>query len=95
MCKKPMVSKHIVVFNTTMPAFIIEHLEPKMWPWCIIEYRHISKIVGKNNLIITNTKPCKALKNCAKLIKSSVSELKLKIAQIRERIDELIKEIER
>ncbi len=34
--------------------FIIEHLEPKLFEWCLIEYQHISKIVGKNNLIFTN-----------------------------------------
>ncbi len=34
--------------------FIIEHLEPELYPWCLIEYKHISKIVGKNNLIYTN-----------------------------------------
>jgi len=36
--------------------FIIEHLEKKLFEWCLIEYEHISKIVGKNNLIITNVK---------------------------------------
>lgn len=36
--------------------YIIEHLEPELFEWCIIEYKHISKIVGKDNLIITNLK---------------------------------------
>lgn len=36
--------------------YIIEHMDPKMWPWSVIEYRHISSIVGKENLIITNVK---------------------------------------
>lgn len=34
--------------------FIIEHLEPELYDWCIIEYRHISKMIGKTNLIFTN-----------------------------------------
>ena len=34
--------------------FIIEHLEQKLFEWCLIEYEHISKIVGKDNLIFTN-----------------------------------------
>jgi len=36
--------------------FIIEHLEPNLWDWCLIEYKNISKIVGKQNLWITNVK---------------------------------------
>jgi ribosome biogenesis SPOUT family RNA methylase Rps3 len=36
--------------------YIIEHMDPKLWPWSIIEYRHISSFVGKENLIITNVK---------------------------------------
>ena len=34
--------------------FIIEHLEPQMFEWCLIEYQHISGIVGKENLSFTN-----------------------------------------
>jgi len=37
--------------------YIIEHLEPKLWEWCIYEYEHVSKIVGKENLWFTNIKP--------------------------------------
>ena len=36
--------------------FIIEHLEPKLYEWCLIEYEHISRIVGKGDLIFTNIK---------------------------------------
>jgi ribosome biogenesis SPOUT family RNA methylase Rps3 len=36
--------------------FIIEHLEPKLWEWCLIEYEHISETVGKENLWFTNIK---------------------------------------
>jgi len=37
-------------------VYIIEHLEPKLFPWCMIEYKHISKTVGKSNLWFTNIK---------------------------------------
>ncbi|MBI4148313.1 hypothetical protein HY490_03415, partial [Candidatus Woesearchaeota archaeon] len=37
-----------------MPTFVIEHLEPKVFQWCVLEYRHISQIVGKENLWFTN-----------------------------------------
>ncbi len=36
--------------------YIIEHMEPEMYDWCVIEYEHISEIVGKDNLIFTNVK---------------------------------------
>ena len=39
-----------------MPKFIIEHLEEEVYDWCFIEYKSMSKIVGKENLIITNLK---------------------------------------
>ena len=34
--------------------FVIEHLESEIYEWCLIEYEHISKIVGKKNAIFTN-----------------------------------------
>ena len=39
-----------------MPIYIIEHLEEKLWPWCVIEYKHIAAIVGKKNVLFTNVK---------------------------------------
>ena len=42
--------------TTANAIYVIEHLEPKLWEWCEIEYKHISKIVGKDNLLITNIK---------------------------------------
>ena len=36
--------------------YILEHLEPKLYQWCYLEYQHISKIVGKENLFFTNIK---------------------------------------
>ena len=61
-----------------MSIYIIEHLEPKLWKWCRIEYKHISQIVGKNNLWFTkiNSKN-KDLKEYGKVIKDSVSDLNL------------------
>jgi len=37
-----------------MPIYIIEHLEEKVWPWCVIEYKHISETVGKSNTWFTH-----------------------------------------
>ena len=62
-----------------MPVYIIEHLEPFISRWCLIEYKHISKIVGKDNLWITNVKKgSKELEKYAKIIKESVKQLALK-----------------
>ncbi len=60
--------------------FIIEHLEPKLYDWCLIEYEHISKIVGKNNLIFTNVnnkKEPNKLKKYGVIYNKSISELNL------------------
>ncbi|MBI4140254.1 hypothetical protein HY485_00290 [Candidatus Woesearchaeota archaeon] len=59
-----------------MMTFIIEHLEKKVYPWCVIEYKHISSIVGKKNLWITNNSDTK-LKKCARLFRKSVKTMKL------------------
>jgi len=40
--------------NNKKQIYIIEHLEPELFPWCIYEYEHISELVGKENLWITN-----------------------------------------
>ncbi len=62
-----------------MAIFVIEHLDGKLWKWCLIEYKHISKIVGKRNLLFTNIKN-KELSKYGKVTKKSVSELDLKNA---------------
>ncbi|HLC85972.1 MAG TPA: SAM-dependent methyltransferase [Candidatus Nanoarchaeia archaeon] len=59
--------------------FIIEHLEKKLYEWCMIEYEHISKIVGKKNLIFTNTRE-KKLKKFGNVEPKSVTKLKLRNA---------------
>ncbi len=63
-------------------TYIIEHLEPKLWPWCIIEYKHISKIVGKNNLLFTNLKKTdfKKLNKYGKVSDNKAREFSLKNA---------------
>lgn len=60
--------------------FIIEHLEPELYEWCLVEYWHISEIVGKNNLMFTDIKnnDFKKLKKFGSVSEKSVSELGLK-----------------
>ena len=64
--------------------FVIEHLEPKLWPWCIIEYKHISKIVGKKDLFFTNIKKRdkNKLVEYGRIINKSIKSLRLKNACI-------------
>ena len=61
-----------------MMTFIIEHLEQKVYQWCVIEYNNISSIVGKKNLWITNVKDSSKLISCGKIFKESVSKMHLK-----------------
>ncbi len=64
-----------------MPVFVIEHLEPRLWKWSYFEYEHISKLVGKKNLIFTNLTSKRARSKLARIgnvEKLSVGELKLK-----------------
>lgn len=63
--------------------FIIEHLESKLYEWCFIEYKHISKIIGKNDLVFTNIKNPQDVSKLIKLgvVKTdSVAKLNLKNA---------------
>lgn len=63
------------------PIYIIEHLEPTIGKWCLIEYENISNIVGKNNLWFTNIKrKNKKLEQFGRVFNQSVSELKLENA---------------
>ena len=56
--------------------FIIEHMELEVYDWCLLEYKHMSKIVGKSNLIFTNVKKQQSkLKNLGKVHKESIKEL--------------------
>ena len=61
--------------------FVIEHLEPKLYEWCLIEYEHTSRIVSKDNLIFTNIKNRKEqnrLKKYGDIYEKSIADLKLK-----------------
>lgn len=42
------------------PLVIIEHLEPILTKWVYLEYRHVSMLVGRDHLIITNVTDEKA-----------------------------------
>ena len=55
--------------------FIIEHLEPKVYKWCQLEYKHISSVVGRDNLTFTNTNSS-ILKKFGKVENKSVMKLK-------------------
>lgn len=60
--------------------FIIEHLEKEIFPWCLIEYKHISETVGKENLWFTNLKDIKgkeSLEGLGKLMDDSVKNMNL------------------
>lgn len=58
---------------------VIEHLEPEVYEWCIVEYERISKIIGKENLIFTNIES-KALEKIGDVKKESVKDLKFEDA---------------
>lgn len=60
-----------------MPKYIIEHLEPELFEWCIVEYEEISNTVGKQNLIFTNVKNSDKLNSLGTVKKESVVKLKL------------------
>lgn len=63
--------------------FIIEHMEPKVSEWCLIEYRHISQIVGRSNLLFTNVankSDQNKLKELGEVHKEPIAELGIKKA---------------
>lgn len=66
-----------------MTIFIIEHLEPELWPWCLIEYKRISKITNKN-VWFTNIKKkdIKKLEKYGKVFSNSIKTMKLENACI-------------
>jgi len=61
--------------------FVIEHLEPKVFPWCKLEYAHISKWVGKSNLFFTNTSS-RVLSKFGKVSRRSIKDIKFERACI-------------
>lgn len=63
-----------------MPKYIIDHMEPSLFKWCILEYRHMSQMVGKANLIFTSITKGKAkLKGLGKIYSKPINELKLNL----------------
>jgi len=62
--------------------YIIEHLEPELFEWCLIEYEHISETVGKENLWFTNIKSSdvKKLLKFGKVFSESVRNMDLNSA---------------
>ena len=67
---------NLKLLNNQM-KFIIEHLEPELYEWCLIEYRHISEIVDKDGAIFTsiNKKDANKLKKYGTVYEKSISEL--------------------
>jgi hypothetical protein len=37
-----------------MVRMVVEHLEPSMGEWVVLEYIHMVEVVGKENLLVTN-----------------------------------------
>ena len=60
--------------------YVIEHLEDEVWDWCVLEYTHMSSIVGKENLIFTNVpkKEEKKISHLGKVYSESVLKLNFK-----------------
>lgn len=70
------------ILKMLQKKYIIEHLEPKLWEWCLIEYSHISELVGKENLWFTNIKKSSERKKLTKLglvFMESIKDLKKEI----------------
>jgi ribosome biogenesis SPOUT family RNA methylase Rps3 len=66
-----------------MAKIIIEHLDPRLWKWSFLEYKHVSDVIGKNNLIFTNIKTGSSknkLSPYGKTYKEKVEKLNLKNA---------------
>ncbi len=56
--------------------FVIEHLEPRLSKWMLLEYRHASEIVGRDNLVITNAGGFKEkLKNLGIVFNESIADI--------------------
>jgi ribosome biogenesis SPOUT family RNA methylase Rps3 len=66
-----------------MVKIIIEHLDPRLWKWSFLEYKHVSEVIGKENLIFTNIKSESSklkLSPFGKTHKEKVEKLNLKNA---------------
>lgn len=47
--------------------FVIEHLEPNLGEWLLIEYSHAAQIVGRKRFLITNVKNKSELRKLARV----------------------------
>ncbi len=68
-----------------MPTYIIEHIDPELYEWSLVEYTHISKTVGKKNLLFTNITNHDykiKLELLGKVEERSIKELKLNSGKI-------------
>ncbi len=66
------------VVDKEKPMIVIEHLEPVLTKWVYLEYRHVSMMVGEENLIITNVtskKDREKLSEFARVYEESISVL--------------------
>jgi len=58
--------------------YIVEHLEKRLWKWCLFEYEQAAKNVGKENIFFTNIKrKSSILEKFGKCENKSVSKLPL------------------
>lgn len=68
--------------------YVIEHLEDEVWDWCVLEYKHMSSVVGKENLIFTNVPKAEhhKLSKFGEVHEESVRSMKLSKACLMEMI---------
>ncbi|MFH1849042.1 MAG: SAM-dependent methyltransferase [archaeon] len=62
--------------------FVIEHMDGRLYKWSELEYRHISAMAGKENVMFTNltSAQCRKLAALGKTETKSATELNLKNA---------------
>ncbi|MBN2421021.1 hypothetical protein JXB27_01960 [Candidatus Woesearchaeota archaeon] len=74
--------------------YIIEHLEDEVWEWCILEYKHMSEVVGKENLIFTNVSKAEhhKISKYGEVHEESVRSMNLKNACLMEMVADKILE---
>jgi ribosome biogenesis SPOUT family RNA methylase Rps3 len=66
-----------------MVKLVIEHLDPRLWKWSLLEYGHVSSFAGVDNVIFTNIRGERSMEKLSVLgtvHKKSASELDLKNA---------------
>lgn len=65
------------------PIYIVEHREPELWPWCLIEYESLSKAVGKQRVWFTNIKKkdMPKLQKYGKVFTESIQQLSLDLTR--------------